>query len=105
MTGVIKQLGWDSLETGRTANRLNVFYKAVCNQIAIPLPNDLQRPIGTIKNEHTKSFIQMPIGPSCCINSFFPRTLKDWNSLLEEIVQATSSDKFRTLVLLHLRID
>ena len=42
VSGLIKQLGWDSLENKRTANRLNVFYKIVNNQIAIQLPNDLQ---------------------------------------------------------------
>ena len=31
VTGLIKQLVWDTLETRRTANRLNVFYKALHN--------------------------------------------------------------------------
>ena len=105
VTGLIKQLGWDSLETRRTANRLNVFYKAVNNQIAIPLPNELQRPIKTTRNQHSKSFIQMSTGPNYYINSFFPRTVKNWNSLPEEIVQAPSTEKFKLLLIDHLRMD
>ncbi len=105
VSGLIKQLGWDSLETRRTANRLNVFYKAVNNQIAIQLPNDLQRPSRMTRNQHSKSFIQMSAGPNYYNNSFFPRTVKDWNSLGENIVQAPSSDRFRTLILDHLRSD
>ena len=86
VTVLIKQLGWDSLETRRTGNRLNVFYKAVHNQIAIPLPNDLQRPVRTTRNQHTKSlFIQMSASPSYCINSFLPKTVKDWNSFRKRL--------------------
>ena len=32
VSGLIKQLGWDSLESRRTANRLNVFYNVVNNR-------------------------------------------------------------------------
>ena len=51
------------------------------------------------------SFIQMSTGPNYYINSFFPRTVRDWNSLQETIIQAPSSDKFRTLALDFLRMN
>ena len=51
VTGLIKRLGWDSLENRRTANRLNVFYKIVNNKIAIQLTNDLQQPVKTTTTE------------------------------------------------------
>ena len=104
VTELIKQLGWDSLENRRTVNRLNIFYKIINNQIAIHLPNDLQQPVKKTKNI-TLGHIQMSTGPNYYINSFFPRTVRDWNSLQENIIQAPSADKFRTLTLDFLRMN
>ena len=53
VTNLIKQLGWDNLETRRKINRLAAFYKALNNQIAVPLPNDLLRPSRITRNQHS----------------------------------------------------
>ena len=73
VTNLIKQLGWDSLETRRKINRLAVFCKALNNQIAVPLPNDILRPSRITRNQHSLSFTQMPTGPNYYMYSFFPK--------------------------------
>ena len=103
VSGLIKQLGWDSLESRRTANRLNVFYNVVNNKIAINLPEDLKQPIRSTRNHHSQSFIQLSTGPNYYNNSFFPRSVREWNSLNDQIVLAPSSNAFKCKLLESLR--
>jgi len=95
---LIFDLGWDSLESRRTA-----FYNVVNNKIAINLPEDLKQPKRSTRNHHSQSFIQLSTGPNYYNNSFFPRTVREWNSLNDQIVLAPSSNAFKCKLLELLR--
>ena len=44
------------------------------------------------------AFILPRTGPDYFNNSFFPRTIKDWNVLPNHIVKASTMDSFKTLL-------
>ena len=80
---MIEDLGWDSLADRRREIRLALFYKSVHGLIAIPTENILI-PADT----RTRHGIDRPYMFSHIFaqrdeykNSFFPRTIRQWNSL------------------------
>ena len=92
---MLETLDWKSLEERRREARLIMMYKidsqlvAIDNQRLVP-PRRLSR------NMHPKSFQTF----SACSDyrkwSFFPRTVRDWNSLPPDIATAGSLESFKT---------
>ena len=77
----LRSLHLDLLEDRRKAHRLNIFYLAVNNSIALPIPNYFLP-----KQRFTRSFSNDSLVQANCNHyyrfySFFPRTIRDWNSL------------------------
>ena len=59
MTGILKQLKWESLKTRRKDSRLIMLYKGLKGAASIPT-NDLVPPIRRIRNHHSLAF-QIPV--------------------------------------------
>ena len=43
-----------------------------------------------------------PANTDCYLRSYFPRTIRDWNSLPQHITTANTIDTFKKLTLTHL---
>ncbi|KAK3085893.1 hypothetical protein FSP39_010100 [Pinctada imbricata] len=73
-------------------------FKIVKEKVAIPKANRLIPPLRFSRNMHSLSF-QIP---SCRTqirqNSFFPRTIKDWNQLPLDTVMSDSVESFKAAV-------
>ena len=97
---MLETLDWKSLEDRRKEARLIMMFKidsqlvAIDNQSLIP-PRRLTR------HMHPKSFQTF----SACTDyrkwSFFPRTVRDWNSLPPDIATARSLESFKTQLANH----
>ena len=102
MTGILKQLKWESLKKRRKDSRLIMLYKGLKGAVSI-LTNDLVPPIRRTRNHHSLAF-QIPMaGTDICKSSFFIQTIRDWNSLTNSLVSASecvvdSVTKFTSLV-------
>ena len=102
MTGILEQLKWESLKKRRKDSRLIMLYKGLKGAASIPT-NDLVPPIRRTKNHHSLAF-QIPMaGTDICKSSFFPQTIRDWNSLTDSLISASeravdSVTKFTSLV-------
>ena len=98
VSDMLQHLNWRSLSDRRTDARLTMFYKIVNNKVAIPKTDRLIPPLRLSRNMHAHSF-QLP---SCRTqlrqNSFFPRTIKHWNSLPPNTVMSSSVELFKTAV-------
>ena len=85
MTGILGQLKWESLKERRKDNRLIFLYKGLKDKARIPA-DDLIPKIRRCKNQHPMAF-QIS---SACIdaykNSFFPRTISDWNDIRDSLI-------------------
>lgn len=95
---VYKELGWESLEERRRKQRLNVFYKAVSGEApaylkdAIPQPNAEQNRY-SLRNEH--NYTPPRTRTSAFHNSFFCKTIRDWNNLPSNTQTSESFDSFK----------
>ena len=92
---MLQSLDLDLLEDRRKAHRLNIFYLAVNNSIALPIPNYFLP-----KQRFTRSFsydscIQANCDHDYYFYSFFLRTKRDWNSLPSGIRISTTFSFFK----------
>ena len=88
---------WRTLADRRTDFRLAMFYKIVNDKVAIPKTDRLI----PLSDSHATCILSFQI-PSCRTqirqNSFFPRTIKDWNHLSLSTVMSDSVESFKAAV-------
>ena len=77
----LQSLHLDLLEDRRKAHRLNIFYLAVNNSIALPIPNYFLPKQRLTRSFSNDSLVQANCNHYYYFYSFFPRTIRDWNSL------------------------
>ena len=82
-----EQLKWESLKKGRRDSRIIMLYKGLKGAASIPT-NDLVPPISHVRNHHSLAF-QTPFANTDIYKcSFFPQTIRDWNSLTDTLLSA-----------------
>ena len=102
MTGILKQLKWESLKKRRKDSRLTMLYKGLKGAASI-LTNHLVPPIRCTRNHHSLAFQVSMARTDIYKSSFFPQTIRDWNSLTDSLISASecavdSVTKFTSLV-------
>ncbi len=93
VTDMIKDLNWESLEVRRKKARLTLLYKFSRNLVDIETNNYL------LVNNETRtrgSHSYKYRVPKTTKFSFFPRTIRKWNLLPEEIVSSENLLQFRS---------
>ena len=90
VTAPLKQLQWPSLADRRLIARLTLIYNAHTGKINIPLCNLLDRPDSTKNNYKYISTKNTAFG-----QSFFPKTVKDWNKLDNETKESPTNLAFK----------
>ena len=95
---MLQHLEWRSLQDRRKDSHLNMFFKIVYNKAEIQKTDRLIPQKRQTRHSHTKSF-QIP---SCKTEYreeyFFPRTITDRNKLLENIINSTSLNSFKSSI-------
>ena len=92
-TALLKELGWSPLEERRRTQRLCMMYKIVHGLVAVP-PTHLVKPNRQLRGHRYK---YQHISTNCeqSKHSFYPRTIREWNSLDANIAEAPSLESFR----------
>ncbi|KAK3106955.1 hypothetical protein FSP39_003887 [Pinctada imbricata] len=98
VSNIINTLQWKSLEERRREGRLCMMYKITNNLVDVNKEGRLKQPIRRSRNTHDRSYMV----PSCSSDyrkeSFFPRTIREWNSLPPGIVLARTLGAFKSQV-------
>ena len=103
VTEMLQKLEWDSLQTRRSAARLSMMFKIVNDQVAVPASKFLQPALRPTRHHNSKLFLCPQAKKDGFNNSFFPRTIAQWNTLPESIVNSTTTEIFKEQVISHLR--
>ena len=85
VTSLFKKQGWLTLETRRKVSRLTMMYKILNKLVDIPTV-DCLTPNNHSSWGHKQKLMQIRTRARIFDNSFFPRTIKDWNSLPRKII-------------------
>jgi hypothetical protein len=101
VTKMLANLEWTDLNVRRLIIRLNMMYKISHNLVDIDWFNHLNKPQRKLKRTHALSYQRLS-AKSCTYDlSFFPWTIKYWNDLPHNILDATSLATFKTELKKH----
>jgi len=99
VSSMLSQLNWQPLAERRRHARLVMFYKIHYQLVSIRIPLTLKfHPQPT----RTENMFAYNIPSSNCdyhLQSYFPRTVRDWNTLPQELVQLDTVEAFRRALL------
>ena len=93
----LKNLKWKSIQTEHKELCLLMLYKIIYRLVELPLP-DYIIPAPRVTRGNSMKLVHPPTNVDSYKYSFFPNSISVWNKLPEEIVNATSLNKFRTLL-------
>ena len=96
VTKMVENLNWEPLTARRKTNRLSMLYRIQHGLVDIPKEKYLHSSDSRTRGQHR--FFQERIQDDSYKNSFFPRTVRDWNQLPARVVSATSLEEFRSLL-------
>ena len=91
------QLNWQNLQQRRQTARLLLLYKALHNYTALHIPSYYKPSHTNTRANHQYSFIHPSARTNFYKYSFFPNTIKHWNSLSSETA-AQSPTEFYNLI-------
>ena len=95
---MLADLGWESLQTRRRKHKLVTFYKII-NGIAPAYLRDTVPPLvqntAPYRLRNADRIQNFHANTNLFNNSCFPSTIRDWNSLSDEVKQAPSLASFK----------
>ena len=94
VTAMLNHLNWPTLECRRNQAKLHMFYKIINNIISIPYDHLTQS--STTTRGHSMRYMQLAARTNTYLYSFFPSTIRLWNSLSNEIVFSRDFDCFKS---------
>jgi hypothetical protein len=100
VTAIINELGWKPLNERRKEQRLVLLFKIVNDLVAIPADNNIeynQRPSRTSNSKQIK-VLSATTEIYMYKHSFFPSTVKDWNTLTESAVSSKTIEGFKAAI-------
>ena len=91
---MIRKLNFEPLNIRRTNKRLTIFHKAINGHLALPIGH-LQPVLRRTRHRNSKAYNTVNTRKDCYKYSFFPRKIKDWNSLTDKIATIKEPHKFK----------
>ena len=98
VTSMLRDLKWQPLAERRRDQRLCLLLKIISGLVAIPTEPHIAFNPRPSRNRNSKSICVYSCNSDIFKNSFFPRTILDWNTLPEPAVLCKSSETFRTAI-------
>ena len=96
VTEMLNVLEWDTLENRRRQQRLTMMYKIHHGLVAVNKDAYMCPTIRPSKNNNNLAYMIPDTGPDYYNQSYFPRTIREWNSLPTDTVNAATLDSFRS---------
>ena len=95
VTSMLDHLVWETLESRRTKNQLIMFFKIVHGLVDIPADKYLTPASTRTRSRHSLKYRQIPASSDCYKHSFFPQTVRLWNSLPATVAEAPGLVPFK----------
>ena len=100
VSDMLHDLRWESLECRRTRTDVTMFFKIQHSLVAIPMPDIIQKMQRTHLN--SQHHFQVPFcSTDSYKNSFFPRSVRQWNLLPSDIASSSSLPTFKAALARH----
>ena len=86
---MLTQLGWATLQHGRFVTRLTFFYKIIHGTVPLTLPSNFIPTQYPTRQHHGKDFIIPSNSTAAYQQSFYQRTIREWNNLPIAIIETS----------------
>ena len=97
VSGMLKNLGWQTLQTRRCIARLAMLHKTTNHLTATTLPTYvLPSQRTSLRGKHPCSLTPIRANTDRYLYSYFPRTIRCWNILPVELIQLETSQEFKS---------
>ena len=90
---MLQTLEWSSLAQRRKNARLGMMYKITNNLVKVKCKNLVKQPTRS-RRTHSQTYNRIVCKTEARLQSFFPKTIREWNGLPEEAVSAGTVDTF-----------
>ena len=97
VTAMLDQLKWRSLEQRRVDIRLTMLWKIINGKVHIT-SQSLVPTTGILHSAHPHRFVPISKHNADQYNSFFPRTIRQWNRLPDDVALGTCQASFKRRV-------
>ena len=81
VTTMLQSLNWPTLQHRRKRMHLTLLYKSINGLLALKIPNYFTAISTNTRIHHHQSYHFTHIRTDAYMNSFFPRTIREWNVL------------------------
>ena len=95
VTNMLSNIGWDDLATRRKAARLRTMFDLYHGNSKLDVSDILLEPWYVGRNDHRKKIRRIPSRLLFYHNSFFPRTIREWNQLPQNMIEAENVKEFQ----------
>ena len=95
------KLEWPSLEARRDQSSLLLFHKIHSGAVSVEKDKTLTHAhsLKSTKSSHRAQYCRYQTYSDALKNSFFPRTIPQWNSLSLSVVNSQTTEEFRALLI------
>jgi len=94
VTSMIQQLSWPSLQLRRKVARLQTLFKIVHHDYSLSIPSYFTPMERSTRQYHPQRFILPNSFTYSHQQSFYPRSIKDWNDLPPNLIDSNNIDSF-----------
>jgi hypothetical protein len=102
VTTMLSQLNLPPLATRRLIHRICIFHHAYYGTIAIPIPSYIISITRPTRHSSETDFIQVSTSANYYQQTFFPRTVCDWNALPASMKMIVKPEPFKSALEAHL---
>ena len=95
VTSMLNDLQWLNLSDRRKSARLSIFYKSIHHLSTPPIPSHYILTNRQTRYYHDLHYIIPSMRTNAYKYSYFPRTIKEWNSLPITIIESDSLHLFQ----------
>ena len=94
VTTMLERLNWPTLQHHCKRMCLTLLYKSINGLLALKIPSYFTPILTNTRIHRHQSYHFSHIRTDAYMNSFFPKTIREWNDLPQQIVDANSLDSF-----------
>ena len=94
VTAMLQSLDWANLRERRKNTRLSFFHDIVYGFSIVNIPQHFLKSARHTRHHHPLHFIQPSVRTTAYLNSYFPKTISDWNSLPTSLIEISDKNLF-----------
>ena len=95
VTNMLSNIGWDDLATRRKAARLRTMFNLYHGNSKLDVSDILLEPWYVGRSDHCKKIRRIPSRLLFYHNSFFPRTIREWNTIPQNMIETENAKEFQ----------